>query len=78
MSVKPVLGFGGNHRNAGTTVFSFAFERNHAVGQGKKRMILAHAYIRARMVFGSALTYNDIAGGYGLSAEDFNAQAFAF
>ncbi len=75
---KAKLSFGGNHRNEGAAGIPLAFESHRTVYQGEQRMVFAHAYIRARMVFGAALTDNDIAGGYGLSAENFNAKAFAF
>lgn len=41
-------------------------------------MVLAHAYIFARIVDGATLTDDDIAGDAMLTAEDFNAQTFAF
>lgn len=75
---KPKLSFGGNHRNKRTAGIPLAFESHRTVYQGEQRVVFSHAYIRARMIFGAALTDNDIAGGYGLSAKDFNAQAFAF
>lgn len=75
---KPKLSFGGNHRNEGAAGIPFAFKSHRTVYQGEQRVVFTHAYIRTRMIFGAALTDNDIAGGYGLSAKDFNAKAFAF
>lgn len=72
------LGFGGNYRNERTTGISLAFERYRAVYQGEQGMVFAHSYVHAGVVSGTSLAYDDIAGGYGLTAEDFNAQAFAF
>ena len=59
-------------------VFSFLFEYNHTVGEGEQGVILAHAYIFAGVVLGAALTNDDVAGDYFLTAEHLNTKAFAF
>jgi hypothetical protein len=50
-------------------------EGNLAIGQGKQRMILAHADILTGVEFGAALTDNDIAGNYAFPAKFFHAKA---
>src|SRR5262249_9762793 len=52
-------------------------ERDLAVGQCKKRVILAQADIRPRVPFGAALTHDDVAGEDSLSAELLHAEALA-
>jgi len=49
-------------------------EGNLAIGQGKQRMILAHADILTGVEFGAALTDNDIAGNYAFPAKFFSRQ----
>lgn len=60
--------------------FAFAFlaEDHRTVYQSEQSMILAHTYILARIMHGSALTYNDVAGFGKLTAEQLYAQSFAF
>ena len=59
-------------------VFAAFVEFHHTVDEGVERVILAHAYILARVVDGTALTHDDVAGDALLTAKNLNAQAFAF
>jgi hypothetical protein len=55
----------------------FAGEADLTVNQRENRMIAAETDVFARLVRGSALANNDIAGGNGLTAIDFNAKTAA-
>ncbi len=57
-------------------VFAFT-EFDHAIGQCEQREITTHTDIKARMVYCSALTDDDVSGDSGLTAEDFYAKALA-
>src|SRR4029079_12313801 len=52
-------------------------ERDLAVGECKKRMVLAQADIVARVPLGAALTHDDVAGEDSLSAALLHAEALA-
>ncbi len=51
---------------------------HYAIDKCKQRMILADTYIFSRMVYGSALTHENVAGLCSLTAEYFYAQSFTF
>lgn len=72
------LTFSGNYRYGRTARKAVFLEGHRAVYQCKKRVILAHAYMSTRMVFGAALANDDVAGNYTFTTEYLNAQAFAF
>lgn len=51
-----------------------AFSEYHlAVDQGEQGVVLAHPYVNARVVLGTALTHDDVARSGRLSTENFNA-----
>lgn len=60
--------------------FAFAFlaERHRAVYQCEQRVVLAHADVLARVVHRAALTDDDVASLCELTAEQFDAEPFAF
>jgi len=51
-----------------------AGELNHAIACGENGVVPAHADIKAGEKFCAALTQNDIAGNYHLTARDLEAQ----
>ena len=53
-------------------------ERDLAVGECKKRMVLAQADVVALVPLRSALTHDDVAGARVLAAEQLHAKALAF
>jgi hypothetical protein len=50
-------------------------ERDAAVGKRKEGVILAHADIGARIIFGAALAHDDVAADDGLATELLDAEA---
>jgi len=58
--------------------FFLLFENHHAVSESKQGVIPANAYVLARVMFGSALTHDDVAGNYLLAAEHLDTESFAF
>ena len=52
-------------------------ERDLAVGERKQGMVLAHADAGARIIFGAALTHDDVARGDSLAAELLHAETTA-
>ena len=67
----------GNYRNIGA-VFATFFELYCAVNQGEQGVVLAHTHVFAGVVYCAALANDDVAGYAFLTAENLNAQAFAF
>ena len=53
-------------------------ELHNAVAKSVEGVVLAHTDVAARVVDGTTLTDDNVTGDAGLSAEDFNAQTFAF
>jgi hypothetical protein len=53
-------------------------ELHNAVAKSVESVVLAHTDVAARVVDGTTLTDDNVTGDAGLSAEDFNAQTFAF
>jgi hypothetical protein len=70
------LGFNSYNRYLRAVVLSFA-EFNNAVGECEERPVFTNAYVLTRMVYGAALTYEDVTGNGGLTTEDLNAEALA-
>ena len=66
----------GNHGDKRTVVRLFA-KLDLAVGQSKQGVILAHSYVLAWVVLGSALTDEDVSCNALLTAKDFYTQSFA-
>ena len=56
---------------------TFAVESHFAIHKGEERVIAADADAEARMHLGAALTDDDVASNHGLTAEFFDAEAFA-
>ena len=73
------LSFRLRHRNDRHVrlVTQFFLERDNAIDQGEERMIFTHAYVLTRIVDGTPLTDEDIAGFANLTTEQFDAQTFA-
>jgi hypothetical protein len=74
----PLLG--GNRDGSGKrlnrykgTVLEALLENHLAVDQGEKGVVLAHAYVNAWVVLGTALTHNNVACYGSLPTEDFYA-----
>ena len=59
------------------SAFTFG-ESNGAVDEGVERMVFAHADVQAGVMYGAALTFDDITCFCELAAENFDAQTFAF
>ena len=59
-----------------TAIFACG-EHNYSVNKGIDCMILAHAYVKARMVNCATLTFDDVTGFSILAAEYFDAESFA-
>jgi hypothetical protein len=57
-----------------TAAAGFFREGHLAIGQGEKRMILAHANIGARVEFRAALTNNNVAGDHILTTKFLDAK----
>lgn len=53
-------------------------EYHNAVDEGKQGVVLAHTYIKARVVLCATLALDDVSGFAFGSTEDFYAEAFAF
>lgn len=53
-------------------------ELDSAVDEGEEGVVLAHAYVEAWVVYGAALTDDDVASLGSLAAEEFEAKSFAF
>lgn len=53
-------------------------EENCAVDEGIDSVVFADAYVKAGVMHGAALTFDDVAGFALLTAEDFNAESLAF
>jgi hypothetical protein len=51
---------------------------HNTIAKCEQCVVLAHAYIAARVVDGTTLTDNDIASYAGLTAINLHAQTFAF
>ena len=62
--------------NEGFITFSF-LKFNQAIGQREQRIIFSDAYIFSGMVFGTALTNEDVTGDGGLTTVDFNTETLA-
>ena len=52
-------------------------ERDGATGKREEGMVLAHADIGARIIFGAALAHDDVAAGDALAAELLHAETTA-
>ena len=60
------------------TILSALVELNGTVTESIEGMVLAHAYILARVVDGATLTDDDVTCDTMLAAKDFDAKTFAF
>lgn len=52
-------------------------KHHHAVNKSVDSVILAHAYVEARMMHRAALAFDDVSCSAVAAAENFNAEAFA-
>lgn len=68
---------GGEHVDELATVAAFR-ELNGAAYECIESVVFADAYVKARVVLGAALTFEDVAGFAGLTTEDFYTESFAF
>lgn len=67
------LGFSlGQYGNDAAVSFT-ALEVNYAVNEGIKRMVAAHAYVLAGMMYSTALTHDDVTSDAGLATPNLNA-----
>ncbi len=57
-------------------VLADPFKPYDAVGKSEERIVLAHANVVARLEFGAALSYEDIARKHELSVRALYAEAF--
>jgi hypothetical protein len=60
-----------------TAIFACG-EHNYSVNKGIDCMILAHAYVKTRVVNCATLTFDNVAGFSFLTAKNLNAKSFAF
>ena len=60
------------------TVVALLAELDFTFNLGKKRVVFAHADVRARIPFGAALTDDDVTRNDVFATELFHAKAFAF
>ncbi len=60
-----------------TAVAAFS-ETYCAVDKCIECVVFAHTYVEARMVYGAALTFDDVTGFCKLAAENLDAKTFAF
>ena len=67
----------GDNRDERFVLASFV-EFHDTVTECEQSVVLAHSDIAAGVVDGATLTDDNVTGDTGLTAEDFNAQAFAF
>ena len=67
------------HRDDGHIglVAQFLLERDNAVDQGEQGVVFTHTYVLTRIVDGTSLADEDIAGFADLTTEQFDAQTFA-
>ena len=65
-----------NHVDVGVT--SAVLELYSTINQGIEGVVLAHAYVLARTVLGTALTADDVTGLGKLTTKNLHAEAFAF
>lgn len=57
----------------------FAFcEDNNTVDEGEESVILAHANVETRVVYGATLTLDDVTGFAMLTTENLYSESFAF
>ena len=67
------LGFSlGQYGNDAAVSFT-ALEVYYAVNEGIKRMVAAHAYVLAGMMYSTALTHDDVTSDAGLATPNLNA-----
>ena len=65
-----------DHVDVGVT--SAVLELYSTVNQSIQSVVLAHAYVLARTVLGTALTADDVTGLGKLTTKNLHAEAFAF
>lgn len=53
-------------------------EDNYTINESEKSVVLAHANVEARVVYGATLTFDDVTGFAMLTTENLYSESFAF